>query len=364
MDMKSKVVVIGGHLTPALATIDELVARNAQIIFIGKPQGKSATDDRIEMDKRGIEFIGLETGKFHRHSILNALGSLTKVPGGFGAAWKILKENRPQVILSFGGYLSVPVVWAGWLQGIPSVIHEQTRQAGLANRINAVIAKKVALAFADSQRLFGGETVVIGNPMRQDVLSSTDDFGGNIKSPYIYVTGGHQGASIINQNMFAAINEIIKHTNIIHSIGVHEAADNDWLQAEKLMKQYPDKYLAKRYFAADEIGSIMKNARLIVSRAGANTCSEIAYLVKPCILIPIVAGKNNEQMENAKLLEKINLAEIIQQQELTSQLLVNKISYMLSNLKKYQGDRKEIEKLFPQDSAAKLAKITISLCEK
>ncbi len=365
INMNLKILIIGGHLTPALATIDELIKENVEIEFVGKTQTSISSDDKKEMDARGIRFWELQTGKVHRHSVRQAVRSMLLVPRGFLQAWKLLGKINPDGVLSFGGYLAVPVVWAAWARRIPVVIHEQTRQAGLANKVSAMTASKIALGFEESMRYFPQrKCVVIGNPVRMKVLEKGQEVDLGVKKPFIYVTGGHQGAQAINKAVFEGVDKLLNEYSLVHSVGVHEAMDDDWEMAQNLMGKYKGKYTAARYFNQDEVGEAMREARIIVSRAGANTCSEIAHLRKPCLLIPLPSGQNNEQLANAQLLEKLGLAKVISQSNLTSGTLVSEIGDMKSKLSQYKASEEEVKKLFPVDAAYKLAQLIIAVCRK
>ncbi len=363
--MSCKVLVTGGHLTPALATIDVLLKENVEVVFVGKPRSLKTNDDESEMIKRKITFVGLKTGKLHRHSFVRAFLSLLILPIALVNAIRIIRKSKPNVILSFGGYISVPLVFAGWLIGIPSITHEQTNGAGLANKINGLFVKKIALAFDDSKNFFPTKkTVVLGNPIRFNILNENKELKSEIKKPFLYVTGGHQGSAVINNALFNILDELIGGMNVIHSIGVSAKLEKDWQLAEKAMGIYPKRYIAQRYFGSNEVGWVMKNSTLIVSRAGANTCTEIAHLNKPCILIPLPEGQNNEQLVNARLLEKLGLAIVIIQSDLEQINLLNKIRYVDKNLDIFNSKLDEIKKYFPTDAADRLAQLVMTLCKK
>ncbi len=363
--MSCKVLVTGGHLTPALATIDVLMREKIEIVFVGKPKNQGINDDENEMIKRNIVFRELRTGKLHRHSFIKAFLSLSILPLALVNAIKIIKETKPSVILSFGGYISVPLVFVAWLLRIPSITHEQTKGAGLANKINGLFVRKIALAFEDSEKFFPTKkTILLGNPIRLNIVNDNKEWIREIDKPFLYVTGGHQGSESINKVIFNILDKLIKKINVIHSIGVSERLDNDWQLAIKMMNSYRGKYLAQKYFNSNEVGQVMKNSTLIVSRAGANTCTEIAHLNKPSILIPLPDGQNNEQLTNAKLLEKLGMANVILQKDLNEFSLFNKIIYMYKNLNDFNSDMNEVRKFFPTDAAEKLAQLVISLCKK
>jgi len=224
-----RIIITGAHLTPALAIISELKERgNWQIYYLGRKYtlegDKTPSAESQVLPQVGIKFIPIPAGRLQRKFTRWTIPSLIRIPlGVIHSFWHLLKI-RPDLVCSFGGYVSVPIVFAAWLLGIPSLTHEQTVVVGLANKINALFANKVAISFSDSAQFFPKKKVILtGNPLRQEIFKIGKPLFSLPKNrKTIYITGGSQGASVINQAVLEALPELIKNYNIIHQCGNKE----------------------------------------------------------------------------------------------------------------------------------------------
>src|SRR5215216_1037007 len=214
----------GGHVLPALAVIDELQRRGvlADLIWIGSQEGV----ERRAAEEAGIRFVAIPTGKLRRYMSLRNLTDAARVPLGVVAARRALTAFRPSVILSTGGFVSVPAVVAA--RGIaPVITHEQTAILGLANRINARFADVLAVSHRQTESLAAqlhSRVVVTGNPIRVGLTAGDRQrglqrFGFDDAIPVVYVTGGARGASPINQRIAALLPDILDRTQIVHQTG-------------------------------------------------------------------------------------------------------------------------------------------------
>ncbi|KXK26405.1 MAG: UDP-N-acetylglucosamine--N-acetylmuramyl-(pentapeptide) pyrophosphoryl-undecaprenol N-acetylglucosamine transferase [candidate division WS6 bacterium OLB20] len=227
-------------------------------------------------------------------------------------------RHRPDTLLSFGGYTALPLVVAARLTGIRTATHEQTTVIGLANRIIGKLSHRVYLSWPQSAAFSDpAKTLVTGNPVREEVRSThTDVFKLQDSAPVIYITGGNQGANTINWRLRDTIAEILAVAQVIHQTGSSELT-KDYERALQVREQLPD-HLQKRYIIRDrifgkEIGEAFAKADLVVSRAGANTITELLLLGKPALLIPIPWSSHNEQQKNAELVAETGLATILTQ---------------------------------------------------
>jgi UDP-N-acetylglucosamine--N-acetylmuramyl-(pentapeptide) pyrophosphoryl-undecaprenol N-acetylglucosamine transferase len=373
MRMKKKIVITGGHLTPALAVIEELEKKkNWQIYFLGRQYAseaeKTPSMEAELLQDKPLTFIPLISGRVRRHWDRHTLFSYLKIPLGFFHALFWLGRIRPQVILSFGGYVSVPVVLAGWLMGIPILNHEQTAVYGLAGRFNSLFANQIAVSWEESKKHFPAQKVVFtGNPIRKKILTfdqeiwATLEFEKNL--PFVFVTGGNQGSHVINRVVGEEIKDLLKETNVFLQTGhLKKEGDFAWLEEirEKLPENWKKRFHLKKYLDEQEMGTLLNKADLVVSRSGANIITELAALGKPCLLIPLPFAFADEQTENAQLLVKAGTAEILPQEQLTPLKLRKQIQLMIKNLGQYQKKAPYAKQLVKLDAAKKM----IELVEK
>lgn len=360
--MYMKVVITGGHLTPALAVIDELKkVPGSEIIFLGRATAtegdKSPSAESVVIPNQGITFYAIKTGRLQRRFSLHTIPSLAKIPAGFFQSLVILSRERPDVIISFGSYIAFPVVLAGWVLGIPAITHEQSVRGGLANKLISTFAKRVALAWEQSREHFPkGKSILVGNPIRAEIL--------NLKKirttrAVIFITGGNQGSHIINETVLEILPELLKKYEVVHQTGGGEIyKDYEKLKASILLlpKRLQNRYKVTKWLNTNELVQVFARSSLIIGRAGANTVSEIAALGLPAIFIPIPWTAGDEQTRNAKLLEEVGAAIIVSQDRLTPKRLLNSIDYMIKNYKIFKSKAKRAKKIINKGAAERLVK--------
>lgn len=316
----------GGHTYPALTTLRALQARLAasgtavSVLWAGTADGLEARVTASE----GIRFLPVATGKLRRSG--NPLGMLSasnmkdmaRVPIGVAQARSIVSDFKPDVILSTGGYVAVPVGIAAGLVRRPLVVHEQTVRLGLANRLLAKRATRVAVSSPSTIELLPEgvreRAVVTGNPVRAEVLTGEplkavdalglDSFDPDL--PVLYVTGGAQGSVQINELVTGALPWLLERANVIHQCG-----PNNLKEMFENTANLPSE-LAARYrvlgFVAAELPDVLALADVVVSRSGAGTIAELTALGKPSVLVPLPSSAGNEQAHNARRLQDLGAA--------------------------------------------------------
>lgn len=361
-----KIVICGGHLTPALATIEELRnKKDIEIIFFGRKLStegaKNFSAEYEIINNLGIKFRTISAGRLQRKFTKYTLFALAKIPLGFIQSFLFLLIERPALIVSFGGYLSLPVVVCGWLIGISSITHEQSTQAGLANKINSLFAEKVFLTWPQTQKFFPEEkSEVIGNPTRKAIfLKNTQNSKINRflkrQQKLIAILGGNQGSHFINQKIFELLPKL-NSFNIVHQVGTANY-QGDFDYAKKIKK---DNYLCLSYIYSKDIGAILNRADLVISRAGANTVWDLSQLAKASILIPLPFAAANEQEENALLLEKQGACILLSQKEATKDSLLKAVEKAIKNLPDLNKNASKFQKNLPKDSASRLVEHILS----
>ncbi|MBL7159176.1 UDP-N-acetylglucosamine--N-acetylmuramyl-(pentapeptide) pyrophosphoryl-undecaprenol N-acetylglucosamine transferase [Candidatus Microgenomates bacterium] len=391
--MTKKILIIGGHFSPALAVIEELEKRNRwEIFFVGRKyplEGDKvlSLEYRI-IKKRQLPFFDLKTGRFQRKFTRYTIFSLFKIPLGLIQSFLVIKKTSPDIILSFGGYIAFPVVIVGWLLRIPIITHEQTMTSGLANKIIAFFAKKICLSWPETVKNFPKEKIVLtGNPVRREIFNNQlsegklpltknlrfftsevarrdSSDGGSFKKcksfPLIYITGGSLGAHSINEVVLDILPRLLEKYRVIHQCGDSKVyRDYKLLEARgsRLETRLRKRYYLTKFVELEDIGWVLNNADLVISRAGANTMTELLALGKPAILIPLPWAGAGEQEKNAQILKNLGSAKILPQEKLTGQVLYQYIESLIQNIDEYKKNAEKGKKLVDLNAAEKIVDI-------
>lgn len=329
--MKKPIICItGGHLTPALAVIEEIQRQSLpwKIFFIGRSHafedGRSPAHEERLVRALGVEFHALMTGRQGP--------SMWKFPFGLFQSFFLLASYRPTAVLSFGGYIALPVAIGAWILRIPIITHEQTQYLGLANRIIARFARRVILARES------------GVPIRRGLFDPPKHptFPIDWKLPLIYITGGSTGAASLNALVYPLIGELTKTYTVIHQVGSGDKSR--WPVAV-------GRYVVAQYFDTEDVAWIYAHAALVIGRAGANTVAEVSALGLPALFIPLPWAAGNEQYFNASRLEKLGAALVVNQRTLTPASFLTHIVLMLQHINSYRQAARRVAKEYPQSGA-------------
>ena len=321
---KYTLCVTGGHLTPALAVIEEIQTHHPawDMFFIGRSQafeggGSPAQEERL-IRALSIPFHPLFTGRQG--------SSLWKFPIGLFQSFFHLASNRPTVVLSFGGYIALPVAIAAWMLRIPIITHEQTDELGLANRIIARFARRVLLARE------------IGVPIRSTLFHPPVEpsFPIDATLPLIYITGGSTGATSLNSFVYPNIEKLTRKYCVIHQVGACSNAEALRMK-DALPKDLHSRYIVVPYLDTPDVAWMYHHAKLIIGRAGANTVAEVAALGLPALFVPLPWAAGDEQSLNAARLEKIGSAVVLDQRNLTPASFMMHAEKMLRNIHRHQS---------------------------
>lgn len=362
---KKTIYIIGGHVTPALSVCDELIKRGWSIYYVGRKyalEGDSALSFEYNVvRKRGIPLRVLTTGRVPRIFSWRAFVSLFKIPLGFVQAFRYLAQDKPQLILAFGGYVAVPIVIAGWIMGIPSITHEQTFTPGLANRLLGYFVKKVCLSWEETRKYFPKPKVVVtGTPLRTVIFEVKTAFPIDINKPLLYITGGSLGAHSLNVEIEKILEQLLAHFSVIHQCGAaKEFKDYERLSRYKaqLPPQLQRRYLPVEHVDEDHIGWVYKYAAALVARAGANTIAEIIILAKPTLFIPLPWSGAGEQLRNAQYLVERKAALMLAQSAITPNHLVNTIQTLFMQRTALEKQLKQLASLVPLTAASRIADV-------
>jgi UDP-N-acetylglucosamine--N-acetylmuramyl-(pentapeptide) pyrophosphoryl-undecaprenol N-acetylglucosamine transferase len=351
-----------GSVTPLVAIYEELKARDPklEVLWLGTKKGP----EKEFLSKFNIPFKIVTSAKLRRYwSGWNLLAPFSFWIGVIHAYF-ILRKFRPDVILTAGSFVAVPVIFSGWLLHIPSFIHQQDLEIGLANKLMARWATVITVTFKESLNSFDRQkTKLTGNPVRQEVLAGTKDkalqfFQLKSALPTILITGGGTGAQIINQAVFEALGQLISKYQIIHLTGIGKSISQQLADfyPREILKLIKERYRPYEFLGQDKNSAMplaMTLADLVISRAGFSTLSELAVLAKPAIIIPIPG----HQEVNAQYFAKYNAIKILAQDKLTKQSFIEAIEYLMQRPGELNHLSQNISQLIDQGAAKKYAEL-------
>jgi UDP-N-acetylglucosamine--N-acetylmuramyl-(pentapeptide) pyrophosphoryl-undecaprenol N-acetylglucosamine transferase len=349
----------GGHTSPGLAVAALLAERSLACAWIGSRRGIEAR----RVPEAGVPYFAIPTGKLRRAwAWRNVTDLAVNVPAGIAAALALLRRLRPRVVFATGGFVALPVVLAAALARVPIVVHEQTLVPGLANRLAARFARRVAVTFPESTAHFGaGSVVVTGNPLRPELRGGSPAraaarFGLDPAVPLVYVTGGAQGAQRINRAVGQALARLVDQAQVIHQCGDHPTTgDRAWLEARRaeLGAALGRRYTVLPYVGA-ELADVYAATALVVSRAGAGTVNECCQLGLPALYVPLPGTRGDEQTANARLIERAGGAVVLPQAELTPERLTDEVKTLLADPRRLKEMGERARRLAIPDAAERL----------
>lgn len=330
--MSKKILLTGGgtagHVTPNIALLPGLKKLGYEVHYMGSYDGI----EKKLIEELGIPYTGISSGKLRRYLSAKNFTDPFRVLKGFKEAKKFIKEYRPDVVFSKGGFVSVPVVFAAKRYKIPVIIHESDMTPGLANKLAIPKAVKVCHNFPETaEYLPKGKAVYTGSPIRAELLSGNKLLGLDMckfdtSKPVIMVIGGSLGAASVNNAVREALPKLLERFQVVHLCGkgkVDESLNN-----------------IKGYIQFEYIKSELKNlfamADIIISRAGANAICEILALKKPSILIPLSAkASRGDQILNAASFSNQGFSEVIEEDNITTDLLVSTVNSVYDERETY-----------------------------
>jgi len=337
-NIKKKITIAfcGGHHTSSLPIIDELLQSNDfNLIFIGRK--KAFKDDKndsleyIDINERKLKFYDLKTSKFFKSNIF----SIFKIIFGFFHAFYILLKDNVKLVVSFGGYIAVPVVIAAFILRRKIITHEQTVVVGLGNKFISYFADRVLLTWPSSLQFFDKKkSLVIGLPLRKSFFDlSRNLFPIKNKLPTIFITCGKTGSHIINEFINENLEFLLTHFNLIHQSGDYSVT-NDFSRLNTKYKQIEETakghYYLNKFLNEDEVNSAFSTCDFLISRSGAHTIYEILHFNKKAIMIPIPWVSQNEQYLNAKLVFDAGLGLILEENSLNLENFKTYVKRILS----------------------------------
>lgn len=312
-----------GHVLPVEPLIRHFDALDWQVHFIGSRSGLEAG----LLEGAPVQCHEITCGKLRRYfSFENVIDAL-RVPVGIVQAWWKLGRLRPNIIFSKGGYVSFPVVVAGWLRRVPVVVHESDHSAGLANRMAFPFARLVCSSFENSPLRTSREVRWTGIPLRESLFDGDADAGRALCGapegmPLVLVVGGSLGSASLNRATRDALAEMTGFAYLVHVCG--EGLVDPEHHHKENYRQFP--------FVADAWEHLLAAADLVVSRAGATMLAELLALGIPSLLVPLgTQASRGEQIDNARYAEQQGYARVLPEEALSGQVLAEAVRDMLEH---------------------------------
>lgn len=308
-----------GHVTPNLALIPHFLKEGWDVHYIGTENGM---ERGLVEPLSGVTYHGVHSGKLRRYFDLKNFTDPFRVIQGAGEAAALMRRLKPNVLFSKGGFVSVPVVYGAWLHGVPAILHESDMTPGLANKITIPCAKVICTTFPEAAKVIGKKAVYTGTPLRPELMKGRRDKGLALlgftgQKPVLLMMGGSSGAASVNRALRDARDALLPRFDIAHVCGkgnLDESLKNraGYRQMEYVSQELPDVFAA---------------ADVMLSRAGANTLSEILALKKPALLVPYPkeGASRGDQILNAASFEERGFSKVMPQENMTPKTLTDAV---------------------------------------
>ncbi|OGF30464.1 hypothetical protein A3H09_03815 [Candidatus Falkowbacteria bacterium RIFCSPLOWO2_12_FULL_45_13] len=290
-----------------------------EFLWLGTKYGP----ERAMVENAGIKFKAISGGKWRRYFSFKNFSDIFKIKLAFWQAFFIMLKWRPNLVMSAGSFISVPVVWAAWILRVPVIVHQQDVRPGLANKLMAPLAKIITVSFEKSLADYGKKAVWTGNPVRGKKLEvrskNYNNFGLSGNLPVVLIVGGGTGAMAINKLVEESLSELTKFCQIIHVTGKNKS---------KKLEVRSKNYATFEFLDAGQMAEALHLADAVVTRAGMGALSELSYLKKPAIIIPM---PGSHQVDNAQMFKEA--AVVLEQKDLTPEKFASEIINLLNDKK-------------------------------
>jgi UDP-N-acetylglucosamine--N-acetylmuramyl-(pentapeptide) pyrophosphoryl-undecaprenol N-acetylglucosamine transferase len=324
LEKERKILLVGGgtlgSVSPLLAIAEKYPAN---YLFVGTKDGP----ERSVVEAIGLDFKHIVSGKLRRYFSWQNFVDIFKLKIAWWQSLFLLFKFKPDIVLTAGSFVAVPVVWAAWFLRIPVIVHQQDIKVGLANKLMAPFAKKITITFEISKNLFSTKKVIVtGNPVRTGSKKISDQ-------PAIVITGGGLGARGFNKFLSEFIPRLTKTHQVHHILG-----DKNYDQALDLPN-----YRAYR-FVKEGMSDLLSQSDIVISRAGLSITTEVAAHKKALVLIPI---PESHQEDNAKFFAQNNAAIMVRQG--SGKILSRYLDKLLPNKQLQQALAGNLYNLFPKN---------------
>jgi UDP-N-acetylglucosamine--N-acetylmuramyl-(pentapeptide) pyrophosphoryl-undecaprenol N-acetylglucosamine transferase len=335
----------GGHIFPGVAVAKEIMQRDpeSEVLFVGTARG---LEKKIVPDN-GFQLSLINSAGLKNVGLIGKIKGLSVLPRSLVEARRIIRQFRPHVVVGAGGYVSGPVLLMAAIMGVPTLVMDSNALPGFTNRQLARFVERAALTFEESLPFFGKKGVVTGNPVRHEF------FDVPVKQPseqfHVLIFGGSQGARAINNAMIDAVTHLEAYADRLTI--THQTGEADF---EKVRAAYNGSSFAAadvRPFITDMFDEFAR-ADLLITRAGATTCAEIAAAGRGAIMVPLPTAADDHQRKNAEALQNAGAAEMILQADLNGERLAEEIKALIADRDQVAAMGMAAKKIARPDAAA------------
>jgi UDP-N-acetylglucosamine--N-acetylmuramyl-(pentapeptide) pyrophosphoryl-undecaprenol N-acetylglucosamine transferase len=340
----------GGHIYPGIAVAKEILRRDAasEVLFVGTARG---LENKI-VPENGFQLALINSAGLKNVGLAGQLKGLMLLPKSFLEARAVIKDFEPDAVVGAGGYVSGPVLLMAALMRVPTLVMDSNALPGFTNRRLAPFVTKAALTFEEALPFFGKKGVVTGNPGRKEFFGVEPKARGARVDVLIF--GGSQGARAINDAMADALAHLPKERLRV----VHQTGEADCEKIREIYRRAGWDEAVVRAYISNMVDEFAKSD-LIVCRAGATTCAELAAAGKAALMIPLPTAADDHQRKNAEALERAGAARMILQRDLSGESLANEIRSLIDAPEKISAMEAAAKKLARRDAA----EVTVDLIE-
>ena len=347
----------GGHIYPGIAVAKEIMRRDAgsEVLFVGTTRG---LETRI-VPENGFQLSLINSAGLKNVGFAGKLKGLAVLPKSFLDARRLLNEFKPDVVVGAGGYVSGPVLMMASLMRIPTLVMDSNALPGFTNRRLAMFVDKAALTFEEAVPFFGKKGVVTGNPVRKEFFEIAEPESSD--KVRLLIFGGSQGARAINNAMTEGLAKLSIDSGTMEI--THQTGDADF---EKVRENYNragwERADVRRYIS-DMVSEFAKSD-LIICRAGATTCAELAAAGKASIMIPLPTAADDHQRKNAEAMQNAGASRMILQRDLNGEKLAKEISDLVDSADAITRMEEAAKRLARSDAAERTVDLMEALAGK
>lgn len=343
----------GGHIYPGIAVAKEIIRRDerSEVLFVGTTRG---LETRI-VPENGFQLSLINSAGLKNVGLVGKLKGLAILPKGFLEARRLIREFKPDVVVGAGGYVSGPVVMTASLMRIPTLVMDSNALPGFTNRRLAIFIDKAALTFEEAIPFFGKKGVVTGNPVRKEFF----EIGEPVSSDKVrlLIFGGSQGARAINDAMTDALPKLDVDPESLEI--THQTGDSEFEKVRDVYNRAGWEKADVRPYISDMVSAFAKSD-LIISRAGATTCAELAAAGKASIMVPLPTAADDHQRKNAEAMQNAGASRMILQRDLNGGTLAKEISDLIASPETIHEMEEAAKRMARRDAA----EATVDLIEE